>query len=127
MYTIAFDAQSRTLQLKLEGFWSAATLAGFAAELISKTTALRTRYPEFAILSDSSCFPVQSPDVARGFEQLMMGGAKAHTGSTAVVVASVLNKMQAERSLPGTRVRVFMSADEARRWLATERAADGSA
>lgn len=120
MYTISFDAPSRTLRLTLKGLWSAATLAGFAAELLVKATAARVRYGDFALLSDASGFPVQTARVAEGFEAILARGAKVHAGPVAIVVASVLNKMQAERTLKSPRLRVFLSLDEARQWLATE-------
>lgn len=75
------------------------------------------RYRHFAILSDSSRFPVQSLAVASGFERIRARGSKLHKGPTAIVVGSYLNKVQAERSLKGARIRVFLSADEARDWL----------
>lgn len=120
MYTISFDAPSRTLRLKLEGLWSAATLAGFAAELLVKATAARLRYGDFALLSDASEFPVQTPGIAEGFAGILARGAKVHNGRVAIVVASVLNKIQAERTLKSPRVRVFLSPDEARQWLASD-------
>ncbi|HVF93948.1 MAG TPA: hypothetical protein VM900_06510, partial [Sphingomonas sp.] len=67
---------------------------------------------------DASRFPVQSPAVAAGFDKIRERGSKVRKGPTAIVVASVLNKMQAERSLQGPDIRVFLSADEARAWLA---------
>ena len=117
MYSIKFEAQTRTLHLELEGFWTLATLAAFSAELLATTTALKDRYGSFAISSDSSRFRVQSPEVAAGFERIRKRGAEAQEGPTAIVVASVLNKMQAKRSVRGPRVRVFLTADEARSWL----------
>ena len=119
MYSIKFDGPSRTLHLKLEGFWTVVTLGAFAAELLAKTTAVNIRHKSYAILSDASRFPVQSPQVSAGFERIRERGSKVHRGPTAIVVASVLNKMQAERSLRGPDVQVFMSADDARAWLAT--------
>ena len=121
VYSIAFDTETRTLHLRLEGFWSMATLANFAAELLETSAAARRRHDSFAILSDSSRFPVQSPDVAHGFEQLMARGAATHKGPTAILVASVLNKMQVQRSMKGPRLGVFLSVEEARAWLAAER------
>ena len=117
MYSIKFDPPSRTLHLSLDGFWTSVTLASFAAELLVETTALHLRYGSYAILSDSSRFPVQSPEVAAGFDGIMKRGAEVHNGPTAIVVASILNKMQAERSVRGPNVRVFLSADEARGWI----------
>ena len=120
MYTIRFDPQEHVLHLTLSDFWTEATLALFTAEMVAKATALRRDGRPYGVLSDSRNFPVQSPAVAQGFERLMAAGAKAGAGPTAVVVASTLNKLQAERSLAGGRVRVFLDEGEARAWLAAE-------
>ena len=123
MYSIRYDTRERVLHLQLEGFWTVATLARFAAELIARATTLKLRRIGYAVLSDSTRFAIQSPTVSQGFEQLMARGAQAHDGPTAIVVASQLNKMQAERTLKGERVRVFLTEADARAWLAEEMAA----
>jgi hypothetical protein len=124
MYAIRYDPGERILHLKLEGFWTAATLARFVAELMVRTTQLRMRRERFGVLSDSSRFAIQSPLVSQGFERIMAKGAETHRGPTAVVVAGVLNKLQAERTLKGERVCVFLDPAEARGWLAAELLAD---
>ena len=45
-----------------------------------------------------------------------------HLGPTAIIVAGVLNKLQAERTLKGDRVRVFLNEADARAWLIAEMA-----
>jgi hypothetical protein len=122
MYAIRYDPGDRILHLRLEGFWGAATLAGFTAELLVRTTALRLRGTVYGVLSDSSRFAIQSPLVSQGFERIMARGAQTHRGPTAVVVASVLNKLQAERTLKGDRTRISLDAEEARAWLAMQMA-----
>jgi hypothetical protein len=122
MYSIRYDAGTRILHLQLEGFWTVATLARFTAELVLHTAKLKLRHIDYAVLSDSSRFAIQSPAVSQGFERIMSKGADSHRGPTAVVVASRLNKLQAERTLKGDRVRIFLVEAEARAWLALEMA-----
>ena len=120
MYRIAYHPGDRLLHLTLEGFWSAATLARFAAELLVRTAAIGRGGTIYGVLSDSSRFPVQSPLVAQGFSRIAARGAERHRGPTAIVVAGALNKMQAERTLGGARLRVFTDAVEARSWIVGE-------
>ena len=109
MYSIRYDTCERVLHLRLKGFWTVATLARFAAELLARATTLKLRRIGFAVLSESTRFAIQSPTVSQGFARLMARGAEAHSGPTAIVVASQLNRMQAERTLKGERVRIFLN------------------
>ena len=123
MYRIHYDAGERLLHLTLEGFWTPATLAAFAAELLVRTTAIRRSGLPYGLLSDSTRFPIQSPLVAAGFERITARGVEQHMGPAAIVVAGALNRMQAERTLKSERVRVFLDMAEARAWLIDELAA----
>ena len=120
MYSLKFDTPRRTLHLELQGFWSGATLMAFAAEMRAEVAALNARGETFAILSDCRRFPVQSLEVATGFERMMQHGGGPFRGPSAIVVASVLSKMQAERIFGGPHVRVFLAVKEAQAWLDTE-------
>ena len=122
MYSIRYDTRERVLYLRLEGFWTVATLARFTAELLARAATLTLRRISFAVLSDSTGFAIQSPTVSQGFVQIMNRGAEAHNDPTAIVVAGQLNKLQAERTLKGERVRVFLNEPDARAWLAEEMA-----
>lgn len=124
MYVIQFDPETRILHLTLEGFWSVEILDDFATELRAKSTELQKLYGTYATLSDSTGFAVQSLEVARGFEKIQTRGVHANLGPTAIVAGSMLNKLQAERSLKGPRVRVFLRLDEAQNWLASEQFKD---
>ncbi|MEH3040437.1 MAG: hypothetical protein PGN21_10290 [Sphingomonas paucimobilis] len=117
LYDIRFDPDRRILHLKLSGFWTMATVIRFAAELLVRTTAARARHGRFATFSDSSGFPVQSTQVAQYFERIMARGIAMDIGPTAIVVASHLNKLQAERVFHTDRVRVFTDRAQAEAWL----------
>lgn len=116
-YDIRFDPDRRILYLRLSGFWTIATVIRFAAELLVRATAARARHRRFATFSDSSAFPVQSTQVAQYFERIMARGIAMDIGPTAIVVASHLNKLQAERVFRPDRVRVFTDRTQAEAWL----------
>ncbi len=117
MYTIRFDRYRRVLHLSLTGFWTMATIIQFASELLVRVSAIRLRHQRYAVLSDASDFPIQSTAVTKQFTRIMMRGVEMNIGPTAIIVASQLNKLQAERIFPIDRVRVFLDADEAQGWL----------
>jgi len=116
-YDIRFDPNRRLFHLKLSGFWTMATVIRFAAELLVRTTAARARHGRFAMFSDSSDFPVQSTLVAQYFERIMARGVAMDVGPTAILVASQLNKLQAERVFDPGRVQVFTDRALAEAWL----------
>ncbi len=117
MYDIRFDPARRIFRLKLTGFWSMATVVRFAAELLVRATAARVRHRRFAMLSDSTAFPVQSAEVSARFDRIMQRGLAMDMGPCAIVVGSHLNKLQAERVFQSDRIRVFLDAAEAEAWL----------
>lgn len=122
-YELSFDAATATLRLTLRGFWTEATLAAFAAEMLAVTTRIRRDHAEFNMLSDSRSFAVQSATVSAGFTAMTTMASREHRGATAIVVASMMNKLQAERTMTSPRLRVFLDYDEAVAWLAEQRAA----
>ncbi|MFD1034640.1 hypothetical protein ACFQ15_08245 [Sphingomonas hankookensis] len=117
MYDIRFDPDHRLFHLTLCGFWTMTTVVQFAAELLARTTAARLRYRRFAMLSDSTGFPVQSTQVATYFERIMIRGIQMDIGPCAIIVGSHLNKLQAERVFDSQRVRVFTDRARAEAWL----------
>lgn len=116
-YAIEFDKAARLLRLRLSGFWTEDVLRRFAADLLAAVQSAGAAGTPFDVLSDTSRFPVQSTEVAQGFERIMQAGASMHQGRTAIVVASTLNKIQAERIFTEPTVRIFTAAEEAARWL----------
>lgn len=120
-YTIIYDAETEVLALRVVGLWSPLVLASFGTALLAKTTWLKMRGQRYDVLSDSRNFAVQTGIVARGFERMMARGVHANVGHMAIVVGSVLNKLQATRSLQHERLRVFLDLAEAQDWLIQQR------
>lgn len=114
MYDIRSDARTGTVFLTLRGFWTLDTFHRFSEELKAEIIRLRGRHGKVKVLSDSREFPVQSHDVMEAFAQSF----RKPTGNrTAIIVGTMLNKMQAERTLGSPGLRVFLSVEEARAWL----------
>ena len=116
MYEINYDERSQTLHLKLTGFWTEATMASFKNDftiLIQKLTRART---SFVVLSDCRNYPVQSHEVLAAWAEAL-GPKPIVSVPYAVIVGSVLNKLQAERALTASNVQVFASIETAKAWL----------
>jgi hypothetical protein len=116
-FEIKADVDTGIVTTVLRGFWTLATLDGFAAGMADAIGKVAPHHPVFALLSDSTEFQIQTPAVGARFAEMMTAGAAMHLGPTAIVVGTVLNKLQAERLFTDPRVRVFTDAGEARRWI----------
>ena len=123
MFTIEVDEQAAILHLKLTGFWTPDTMRQFAAALVPAVERLQRRCATYSVLSDSTEFPVQSPEVGEGFERIMAAGASRTRGRTAIIVSTMLNKLQAQRVFRSPNVRIFLDRDGALAWLAEPPAA----
>ncbi|MFN3435568.1 MAG: hypothetical protein ACK4ZY_14350 [Sphingomonas sp.] len=118
MFTFAFDPSARILTITGEGLWSLSTLTAFSAEALARGGALRLRHGQFAVLNDVRKMPIQLPEVARGLEILTAKSAAITTAPIAVVVGSVLSKIQVERVVNAPNTKAFLTIEEAKAWLA---------
>ena len=118
MFQIDYDRHANCLNMRVEGFWTAETVAALAKEVGVKAQEARAIRDDFNVLVDSLAFPVQANDVADLLSNIMRGGISLTSGRAAVVVGSQLNKAQAERTLVHPRLRVFLTIEDARDWLA---------
>ncbi len=119
MFSIAYDAQANILRISVEGFWSPGDVPALAAAIGGTAQRARALRNDFDVLVESLDFPVQANDVADALAEIVPAGMALTTGRTAVVVGSLLNKAQAERTLAHPRLRVFMTLAEAQSWLAS--------
>ena len=122
-FEIRADVRAGIVTMVLRGFWTLETMERYGAGMLEAVAKVAARHPMFALLSDSTDFNIQSPEVGARFTAMMKAGAEMHVGPTAIVVGTTLNKLQAEHLFPDPRVRVFTDADEARRWIDAYRAA----
>ena len=122
-FEIHVDEAAGIIRTVLRGFWTLDDLHAFGRGMFEAVGRVARRHAVFALMSDSSAFKIQSAEVGDAFAKMMEQGNRAHTGPTAIVVGSRLNKLQAERLFGDPNVRVFIDADEARGWVDAELAA----
>lgn len=118
MFRIDHDPAANLLTIRVEGFWRPEDVPGFAKVVGARANAARAHRSDFQVIVESLDFPVQGSEVADLMPNIMRGLVTLTSGHGAVVVGSHLNRMQAERTLVHPRVKVFMTMDEARQWLA---------
>jgi hypothetical protein len=120
MFQIDHDSRSNLLKISVKGFWKPEDVPALAMAIGAKAREARAIRDDFNVIVESLEFPVQANDVADLLANIMESGMTLTSGRTAVVVGSQLNKLQAERTLVHSRVRVFLSLEDAQQWLAEE-------
>jgi serine/threonine-protein kinase len=116
-YAIRADTVTGVLHLKLEGFWTMKVFEAFVREIREAYVRLEACGKRMGIFSDSSSFPIQSPEVSTAFRAIFLSDHSRVRMPTAILVGSVLNKLQAERVFAGGPVRVFTDRAAASGWL----------
>lgn len=119
-YELNYDPHSGILRLRLTGFWTEDTMRNFLGVFMPMISRLSLSHPDFMVLSDCRDYPVQSPAIGIAWARVL-GADPAVTVPYAVVVGSILNKLQAERALVAPNVRIFTGMDDATAWLEAKR------
>lgn len=119
VFTVEYDMRYRIIRYRIEGFWDVATVARFRAELLGEVSRRAVGGARPAVLGDASNFAVQSASVAEAFQAFMMDDVMPRIGRLALIVATMLNKMQVERAAPPGQMKVFLDEGEAIGWLKT--------
>ena len=117
MYRIEYDLITNCLAIHVAGFWQPEDVPAFSDALDVECRRARVASPVFKAVIHSGDFPVQANDVADLLTGVMVRTIGLTEGHVAVIVGSLLNKMQVERTLVHPRVRPFMTAEEAQPWL----------
>jgi len=117
MYDIDFDDDHRMLHLSNRGIWTVGIHVKFVGEVFAKAIPARIRHGSIAVLGDLREHPVQPAELNGLSEALIARALRLNNGPIALVVGSVLGKMQAERVLTGPTVRIFLDMNEANDWL----------
>jgi hypothetical protein len=115
MFKIDPDREANTLRINVEGFWAPENVSALARAIDAH---VRQMPDDFDVIVESPDFPVQANDVADLLAAVMRGGMVRTSGHAAVVVGGQLGKAQAERTLVHPRLKVFLSLDDAKVWLA---------
>jgi len=119
-FSISYSRAERTLSWRMAGFWDLEDVGAFLLAMRDIVVPLGPPPLLMKGLCDSREFPVQAPAVADALTNVNTLAQRTRRGPTAIVVGSMLNKLQAQRSLPDPLLEVFLDIDEARSWLAAQ-------
>lgn len=127
MYDVTFDEAERTLKVVVEGFWTDSVQREFARDYGLAIRRCRQSRRPFTLLVDAQRFAVQPKSIVAGMAAVHDAEAAVERAPTAIVVGSAILKLQAERTITGDNVRVFLEMPVAVAWLrgATDRDAAG--
>jgi hypothetical protein len=120
MFDFSYDPGENLMSLVQSGYWSLADFRRFETEFVKLHTAIRKANRNYRVLADCRDFPVQSPEISEAFGQLFAMILDENKGRYAIVVGSILNKLQAKRALPQPHVHAFIDPKEAMAWLSEE-------
>ncbi|SFP39731.1 hypothetical protein [Sphingomonas rubra] len=122
-FELGFDEEHYIQLIHVRGLWDQDQFTRFATAITTMVITLAGRGRPWDVLIDAREFAVQQPAIADAFQALLTRGREVNTGYTAILVASMLAKMQTERVLRHERLRVLFDRSEAMAWLIERRAA----
>lgn len=116
-YRFDYDPRRNRILIELRGLWTVETVRDFATASGIFAHEVRARRADYDVLIDTRDFPVQQSDVADLLPAISQAGLSLTSGRAATVVASHLNKLQAERTQTHPRFGIFMTMAAAEAWL----------
>lgn len=120
MFHFSYDPDKILVRLTQRGYWSISVFRAFEAEFLKLHSSIRKANSNYRVMADCSEYPVQSAEIGEAFRVLLKKLMEENKGRYAILVGSMLNKLQAQRAFPQPHVQVFMDSDEAMAWLFEE-------
>ncbi|MDP1027092.1 hypothetical protein Q5H91_07700 [Sphingomonas sp. KR1UV-12] len=117
MYTVTIEPALHLLRIRVAGFWSAAVMKAYVAELVRQAEALGRTGGCRRILVNMSDYPIQAQAIADGHARIIAHGKTVMKAHTAVVMKSALSRLQAMRVADLAGHELFDDEVSARRWL----------
>lgn len=117
-YQFEYDSTRNRITVTMRDMWTVETVREFAAAAGAFAQSVRATRADYDVMIDTTGFPVQQNDVADLLPSISQAGLTLTSGRAASVVASQLNKLQADRTQTHPRFRSFMTLAEAEAWLA---------
>lgn len=117
MHSFSYDEGRALLTIVQQGYWSMADFREFERDFLAWHARIRLKRKSYRVLADCRDYPVQSVEIGEAFGILFDKLMPQNDAPYAIVVASMLNKLQARRALPFANIQLFSDLNEARDWL----------
>lgn len=118
-FVIRRDPIQSVILVSMRGFWDIETVDAYTTALDTVVNTVTASGIPFGMLIDCADYPVQSLEATRRFTdwcEAWPAPYRKDIFGIAIIAASVLNKLQAERAF-GLDVSVFLDRSSALRWL----------
>lgn len=117
MFDVTPDHDLRMLRLAVHGFWDQSVMAAYVAEVRRAMADLRRTGGCRYILVDMSGYPIQPKEIAEAHGALLRSSRNMDGIRVALVMQSVLSRLQANRLAAEAGHEIFDSREEAEAWL----------
>ncbi len=116
-FSFSYDEQRILLMITQSHYWSLDTFLRYKQEFLAVHEKIRTRRRHYRVFADCTDYPVQSNEVVEAFAGFFNTLMNENKGHYAIIAGSTLNKMQVQRVIPQSNVKVFTDRDAAMAWL----------
>ncbi len=116
-FAVSIEPEKRLMHIVVRGFWPANVLPNYSAALRRNVEALAPHGGCKRILVDMSDYPIQSQDVAEAHSRIIRHGRTEMRAVIAIVMTSVLSRLQAKRIANVAGNELFDDEVTARAWL----------
>ena len=115
-FSIELDRPRRAMHVTLSGFFTPEDVARYYAAVHEATAQLGGLPSRQRMLCDITGMRIQTQETVAAFSALM-ADPKYRYRRVAVIIASSLARMQAQRTLGDRQARIFATREEAEAWL----------
>jgi hypothetical protein len=122
LYDIRYCARRRYLQIRMFGEWDGSIFDRFAADYRAAISRFPKRGGVTYVLADGTTYPIQPPEVAERFPDLIVETASQIEQRTACVVPNLVNRVQSRTGGDLINARYFRTAEDAVDWLFSDEA-----
>ena len=119
MFKFRVDDQKKLVYLEVSGLMSVEEADKLSDELLANASAARRRFGSFRVLVDGRQSPVQ-PAATMARYKPPQEVLDTEEDRYAIVVGSMLSKLQTDRSFDDDRIGVFLELDSAEAWLLSD-------
>jgi len=119
VFKFRVDDQKKLVYLEVSGLMSVEEADKLSDELLANASAARRRFGSFRVLVDGRQSPVQ-PAATMARYKSPQEVLDTEEDRYAIVVGSMLSKLQTDRSFDDDRIGVFLELDSAEAWLLSD-------
>lgn len=117
MYSFSYDPDRALMYVVKKGYWSLDKFHAFETDFLAHHRETIKKQPDYRLFGDCTEYSVQSVEVSEAYTQFFDIFSQINRNRFAILVSSILAKMQAKHAMSHDIVEVFTDREEAMTWL----------